>query len=228
MIGEYLRRSVQYIKQQTKQAMDLKPRMVDRETLFRFNTKEELRQWIVGSDADIGGLSEAYWAHTTNNTALLYGRLSMELPPQSRIDKSGYVGIRSKEKPVVLFHRPVMDVSQFQYLQIRAKGDCHTWLVNLRTRSFLPSHVWQARLVFSTPGQWETVAIPFNDFVLTNKGFIVDVSQDGSILPFNKRRNTLDTASITTIGLSLLRQPGAFELELQSIEAVASHPSSIK
>jgi len=49
--------------------------------------------------------------------------------------------------------------------------------------------------------------IPFRDFLLTNHGWV------------QARQIPLDTASIRTIGFSLVRQPGPYSLEIESIKA---------
>ncbi|KAJ3303937.1 hypothetical protein HDV03_003410 [Kappamyces sp. JEL0829] len=81
-------------------------------------------------------------------------------------------------------------------------------MINIQTDSLYPSLVWQHRLYFSSPGQWETIRIPFRDFVKTSHGFV------------QKNQLAMDKSQVKTIGFSLLRQPGPFELELAWIKAV--------
>ena len=83
----------------------------------------------------------------------------MKLPENTKIERSGYAGIRAKEKPIVLMHTPVFDTTMYRYLAIRAKGDTRQWFVNLRTNSIYPTHIWQHRLYFQTPGEWETILV---------------------------------------------------------------------
>ncbi|KAJ3125283.1 hypothetical protein HK098_000408 [Nowakowskiella sp. JEL0407] len=176
--------------------------------MFKFHTREDVENWIVGSDADIGGLSEAYWGHTLQNHAKFWGKISTDIPPNSKLTRSGYAGIRSKELPLTLFHRPRFDTEPFRYLAIRARGDNRQWFVNIQTDSLYPTYLWQHRMYFSTPGEWETILIPFRDFVLTAKGYI------------QTRNMPMYREKVKTVGFSVIRQPGNFSLELDWIKAV--------
>ncbi|KAJ3416465.1 hypothetical protein HDV05_001623 [Chytridiales sp. JEL 0842] len=177
--------------------------------MFQFNTVESLENFIVGSDADIGGLSEAYWGLTPQKTGLFWGRLSTEVPPTVKLQRSGYAGIRSRERPLTLFHHPRYDTSLFRYLAIRARSaDRKQWFVNIQTDSFYPSYLWQHRLHFQKPGEWEVIMIPFRDFVLTSHGYV------------QKRQLAMDRSKVKTVGFSIVRQDGEFSLELDWIKAV--------
>ncbi|KAI8898140.1 complex I intermediate-associated protein 30-domain-containing protein [Globomyces pollinis-pini] len=173
--------------------------------LFKFNNIETLQDWLVGSDADLGGYSEAYWGLTPENTALFWGTISTKVPEGLSIERSGYAGIRSKEKELTLFHRPRIDTSMFRYLKIRAKGDKRDWMVNIRTDSVFPTFIWQHRLFFRTPGEFETILIPFRDFVRTSHGYV------------QPQQLRMNREKVKTIGFSVVRQPGDFSLEIDSI-----------
>ncbi|TPX72907.1 hypothetical protein SpCBS45565_g00271 [Spizellomyces sp. 'palustris'] len=210
VISSYFKRSWNYVRAETVAAIKFDVSWRKEMPLFQFQNVEDLQDWIVGSDADIGGLSEAYWGLTPQSTALFWGTLSTDIPPGVKIDRSGYAGVRSKERPLTLFHRPRYDTTLFRYLAIRAKGDTRQWFVNLQTDSIYPSYLWQHRLYFQRPGEWEVIMIPFRDFVLTSHGYV------------QKRQITMDRSKIKTVGFSLVRQPGDFSLELDWIKAVNS------
>ena len=186
--------------------------------LFNFSSVSDLEQWVMGSDADVGGLSKAQWGLTPQKTGLFWGTLSTRIPENSKLNSSGYAGIRSREKPLTLFHRPRLDTSLHRYLAIRAKGDTKQWFVNIQTDSLYPSFLWQHRLHFETPGEWETILVchvstnpfkvPFRDFVLTSNGFL------------QKRQMEMDRTKVKTIGFSAVRQDGDFSLEIESIKAI--------
>ncbi|KAI8926423.1 complex I intermediate-associated protein 30-domain-containing protein [Entophlyctis helioformis] len=204
----YVRRSLSFLREETVTALKFDHTWKLEKPLFDFKELQSLEQWIVGCDADIGGLSEAYWGQTPQKTALFWGTLSTEVPPNANFERSGYAGIRSKEKPFTLFHHPRIDTSMYRYLAVRAKGDSSQWYVNLRTDSIYPSYVWQHRLHFQRPGEWETVMIPLRDFVLTSHGYV------------QQRQMAMDRTRIKTVGFSIMRQPGDFSLELDWIKAM--------
>eukprot|EP00842_Homolaphlyctis_polyrhiza_P000685 jgi/Hompol1/1617/HPOL_002729-RA len=208
ILAAYVRRSLDQIKDDTSSALRFDLRLRKEKELFSFDSVEALERWVVGSDADIGGLSEAYWGFTQQRTALFWGKLSTEVPKNANFDRSGYAGIRSKEAPFTLFSRPAIDTTLFRYLAIRARGDQNQWFVNLRTDSLYPSHVWQHRVFFQRPGEWETIMIPFRDFVLTSHGFVQPEQME------------MNRSAIRTIGFSIVRQPGDFSLELEWIKAL--------
>ncbi len=98
--------------------------------------------------------------------------------------------------------------SLYRYLQLRIKGDSKQWMCNLRTDSAHPSHLWQYRFRFNTPGEWETILIPFRDFVLTSQGHVQQLQY------------MMDRSSIKTVGFSVLGQDGDFSIEIDSINAI--------
>jgi NADH dehydrogenase [ubiquinone] 1 alpha subcomplex assembly factor 1 len=168
----YLSRSLQHLKQQAKNALEFSPPHPTEKTLFRFQSIQDCERFLVGSDADIGGYSEAYWGWTPQKTGLFWGTISTQIPPKLGIDRSGYAGIKSKLMPMVLLHRPMIDTSLFRYLEIRARGDDKQFMINIQTESLYSSIIWQHKLFFSEPGQWEIIRIPFRDFVRTSHGYL--------------------------------------------------------
>ncbi|ORY52515.1 CIA30-domain-containing protein, partial [Rhizoclosmatium globosum] len=159
----YLQRSAKYLQQEASNALKLDGFSSWKRDLpmFQLNSVEALQQFVLGSDADVGGLSEAYWGHTPENTGMFWGKLNTTVPEGSKFDKSGYAGIKSKERPITLFHRPRFDTSQYRYLAIRCKADSRQYFVNVQTDSIFPSYTWQHRL-----------QIPFRDFILTAHGHV--------------------------------------------------------
>ncbi|KAJ3369918.1 Complex I intermediate-associated protein 30, mitochondrial [Kappamyces sp. JEL0680] len=176
LIVSYFKRSLDWVLKATKQSLALSlPNIADlprEKTLYTFDSESSLAEFIIGTDKDIGGESEAVWGLTKDKTGtsrrieltkgLFCGNLSIDIPANSSLDKSGYVGLRSKQKPPVLFHIPTHDVALYRYLEVRARG---------------------------------------NRFV-------------------QKNQLAMDKSQVKTVGFSLLRQPGPFELELAWIKAV--------
>jgi hypothetical protein len=68
----YVQRSMKYLQQQAKKSLEFYPSHPMEQTLFSFKTVEDCEQFIVGSDADIGGYSEAYWGLTPHQTGYLF------------------------------------------------------------------------------------------------------------------------------------------------------------
>ncbi|KAG0223750.1 hypothetical protein BGW42_005703 [Actinomortierella wolfii] len=172
-------------------------------------SQEDLKDWLVGCDRDIGGFSEAHIEISKEGKGRFYGNLSLDLPSNEGVEKSGYAGIRTKTKPGSLFGTPVWDTLQYEFLQLKVKGDNRKYFVNIQTDGVVPTDLYQHRLFLKTPGEWETVLIPFKEFILTNQGFI----QEEQIEMFRER--------VKSVGISIIdRTPGPFELHIESINAV--------
>jgi NADH dehydrogenase [ubiquinone] 1 alpha subcomplex assembly factor 1 len=204
-LAGYFRRSLDLLKQQASQALSFKPPHPMEKMLIDFRDEQQLQQVVVGCDADIGGHSEAYWG-ATDGHAIFYGNISLE---KGDYDNSGYAGFRTKTLYGLIQQR-TWDVSLFRYLELRAKGDQRRWMVNIQTSGLYPNVIWQHRLQFTRPGEWETIRIPFRDFVRTSYGFV------------QKKQPKMNTSAIETIGMSVLRQSGEFQVEIDYIKAVNS------
>jgi NADH dehydrogenase [ubiquinone] 1 alpha subcomplex assembly factor 1 len=204
----YFKKSLKYIAQMGKNAFKFGPEPISQNLeLYDFSSVASLKEFVVGSDADIGGYSECYWGLTNEKTALFWGNINKSTTGTS-LDKSGYAGIKSIEKDYVLFHRERIDASLFRYLEIKAKGDDKLWMVNIMTEGLYPTILWQHRLRFRKPGEWETIRIPFRDFVRTSHGFV------------QQKQLAMDRRKIKSIGFSVLGQEGEFSLELKSLSAM--------
>lgn len=73
--------------------------------LWEFRGPESLNQWVVTSDREIGGRSEAYVKLGRNNsTCMLYGSLCSAPPRDGETRYSGYCTMRSKQPRVRAWH----------------------------------------------------------------------------------------------------------------------------
>ncbi|KAG0005694.1 hypothetical protein BGZ80_005241 [Entomortierella chlamydospora] len=209
MLG-FVRRSINALGVEAAKVVKMDHSPWQRELpLVSIKKQEDLKDWLVGCDKDIGGFSEAHLDITKNGTGRFHGQLSLDLPEDEGVEKSGYAGIRTKTRPGSIFGTPVWDTSLFEYLSLRVKGDERKYFVNLQTDGFIPTDLYQHRLFLKTPGEWETVLIPFKDFILTNQGFI----QEDQIEMYRER--------VKNVGVSIIdRKSGPFELEIESISAV--------
>ncbi|KAF9189970.1 hypothetical protein BGZ51_008680 [Haplosporangium sp. Z 767] len=205
----FLRRSINAIGTETAKVVKMDHSPWNKQLpMASLKSQEDLKGWLVGCDKDIGGFSEAHLEITKNGTGRFYGNLSLDLPENESVQKSGYAGIRTKTQPGTIFGTPVWDTCLYEYLALKVKGDERKYFVNLQTDGVVPTDLYQHRLFLKTPGEWETVLIPFKDFILTNQGFI----QEDQIEIYRER--------VKNVGVSIIdRIPGPFELEIESISA---------
>jgi len=197
-------------------------------TLFSFNTKEDIAQFATGCDADIGGLSTVNLDLETSKsingsignqgTAKFWGDMKLSVRPevQGQI-RGGYAGFRNRPRPT-LFGDMLEDVSNHRYLALRLRVAGHqrtrnSYFVNIQTDGPISTDLWQHRLFFHKgDGSWEDVFIPFDDFVLTNTGEIVE------------SQITMYREKVRSVGISLLGGnsgiEGPYELGIDSIRAV--------
>ncbi|KAG0705726.1 complex I intermediate-associated protein CIA30 [Suillus ampliporus] len=197
-------------------------------TLFRMNSKQDIEQFATGCDADIGGTSTVHLeldespgrnkGSGSKATGRFWGdmRLDVRSELQGRI-RGGYAGFRSQPRPT-LFGEMVNDVSNHQFLALRLRlgGDPrlrNSYFVNLQTDGPITTDLWQHRLYFQrNDGGWEDVFIPFENFILTNTGELVQYQ----IAMMRER--------IRTVGISLLGGnsgvSGSYDLGIDSVRAV--------
>jgi len=177
--------------------------------MFKLNTPKDLQEWAIGCDKDIGGYSEAKLEITPEGIGKFSGNLSLELPADAEIQQSGYAAIRSKVKPSSMFGTPCFDTTLFRYLALRVRGDHRRYFVNIQTDGVIQTDLYQHRLFLRTPGEWQTVMIPFRDFVLTNNGMIQEDQID------------MMREKVKTVGISITdREEGPFEIEIDWIKAM--------
>jgi len=93
-------------------------------------------------------------------------------------------------------------------MALRVKSDGSKYFVNLQSDSLVPTDLYQHRLFARTPGEWETVYIPFQEFVKTNQGVVL------------KRQGSMRRDNFTTVGLGLIDGiPGPFDICIDRIWA---------
>jgi len=184
--------------------------------LFTFRSPADIAQYVVGSDADIGGYSTAKLELTKEDYGRFYGEIRTDVKPQLQGKmKSGYAGFRNKMRPS-LFGNVTDDLSLYKYLalRVRAGGDPRTrnaYFVNIQTDGPIESDLWQHRLYLRGNGDWEDVLVPFNNFILTNSGEAVNTD-------LVMMREAIRSVGISILGGNVNVQ-GKFELGLDSINA---------
>ncbi|PVU91280.1 hypothetical protein BB559_004203 [Furculomyces boomerangus] len=137
-----------------------------------FSQNNTISNWKKGSDRDIGGFSHAKIEQKQDHVTFS-GYLSQQLPENSKVKRSGYAMIQSKNGPVSLDNNGYWDSSLYRYLVIRAKTDRRRYYVNIKCPSVIRQDIYQHLVVTTTPNKWETIVIPFNQFGLTSNGIIL-------------------------------------------------------
>ncbi|RUS18391.1 complex I intermediate-associated protein 30-domain-containing protein [Endogone sp. FLAS-F59071] len=206
----FLRRSASVVKDEGIKVLKMELQPWQKELpMAAFTSKDDLARWVVGCDRDIGGFSEAHLDITKEGKGRFWGNISLDLPANPDIERSGYAALRTKVMPSTIFGTPCWDTSLLRYLALRVRGDHRKYFVNIQTDGVVQTDLYQHRLFLRKPGEWETVMIPFRDFILTNNGEI------------EEQQIEMHRERVKTVGISLLdRQPGPFELELDWINAM--------
>ena len=84
----------------------------------------------------------------------------------------------------------------------------------MQTEGYDPIELWQHRLFLKSPGEWETVLIPWSDFLRTRNGRITRLARDA-----------MNRDEVKTVGASLIeRKEGPFCLDIAEIKVPAPGP----
>lgn len=172
------------------------------QTLFKFDCVENVEMFRLLTDADMGGKSTAVWKYDTElNCGVFEGVL--DLTPPAGANNSGFAALVSSSK-----RAGPWDLEEFNGVKLNVRTDGRMYVTNLKASSVIEGDLWQAYTMGSNPGKWEDIVIPFNKFVLTQRGFV-----EGQLV--------LDARNVESIGILMAqRRAGPFRLELRSISAV--------
>lgn len=145
---------------------------------------------------------------------LFKGSISTELPPnQPDVQRSGYAAWRTRDRGWWMFGKLLWDIDPYTFLALRVKSDGRKYFVNIQTESIVPTDIHQHLLPCYTPGQWETVIIPFHAFVRTNYGMVVEPQRE------------MLRQKVRSVGIGLTdRVPGPFELCIADVYATNAAP----
>ncbi|CAM4578827.1 complex I intermediate-associated protein 30, mitochondrial [Caretta caretta] len=178
--------------------------------VWEFRSQKDLDEWVVSSDVEIGGKSEAYLKLGKNNqTALLYGTLNTEAPRDGETEYSGYCAMRAKLPKGAFEKKKYYDWSNFNSLYLRIRGDGRPWMINIYTNPYF-SHQKDDLynyFIFTRGGPyWQEIKIPFSKFFLSSRGRIQD------------DQHPLWLDKISTVGFTLGdKADGPFQLEIDFI-----------
>ena len=121
----------------------------------------------------------------------------------------GLLGGGRRELSLMGDRNPVWSVGLFRFLSLRVRGDDRRYYVNVQTESLDPIELWQHRLFLKSPGEWETVLIPWSDFLRTRNGRITAM--------FNA--DAMNRDEVKTVGASLIeRKEGPFCLDIAELK----------
>jgi len=168
--------------------------------LCRFDAPESVQSWHKYCDSDIGGKSKLHWSWDPAAKAIFEGSLSLEIPSGTRIIRSGYASVMSPKE--------TLDLSEFDALEIMAKGDGRIYVVNMAPDVFGVPHVLFQCALISTK-TWTKHILPFSDFVMTIRGYEAE----------NPVGMSVDR--VNSLGLLMAeRRNGPFRLEIDYVKAL--------
>lgn len=188
------------------------------QTLFNFANQIDLNKWVVYSDSEHGGVSNAEFELSGNGTptAVFYGNLSTELADRGvgKIVRGGFSSIHTRQI------RTRFDLASFDTIALRLKGDGRCYVSTLRTECWAggidDTNSWQA-FVFAPKDEWFEVMIPFGRYVPTWKGKIIETKSE-----MNLSRVCGLALAVSASGgpEAAVVGPGQFRLELDWIKAL--------
>jgi monofunctional biosynthetic peptidoglycan transglycosylase len=164
------------------------------DTLTLFGPSLSPGGWVPANDGLMGGVSQSRLAEEHDRVGIFLGQLSLE-------HQGGFASVRSPEFRIS---------PPFTHgLRLHVRGDGHIYTACLHTPGLQPGTSYRCR--FQPPAyEWQTIDLPFEDFVLMRFG------QRVGVMPVNPER-------IRSLSLMIAdRQEGAFALEIGSIVAYAA------
>ncbi len=161
------------------------------QTVVTFEIRDR-HVWTAVNDDVMGGVSTSVLQPTEDGTAQFAGTLSLE-------NNGGFASVRA--------WLGQMDLSDFEGLSVRVRGDGRTYRLRLRTDNQFDGIAYQAQ--FETrEGEWTEVHVPFASFRPTFRGRTP------------RGAGPLDPARIHQIGFMIAdKQPGPFQLEIDRVLA---------
>lgn len=166
----------------------------DQRLLTDFSEKTPDFSWYVVNDNVMGGRSQGGFE-------VRDGQLSFTGATNTR--GGGFSSIRTRG--------PELDLSAFDGVRLRVKGDGRRYTWQIRTNARYRGQDVSYWAEFDTkPGEWITVDIPFAEFVPRFRGFELDGGPP-------------DPAKIRGMGLMIYDgQDGPFKLQLDTVRAYAT------
>ncbi|UCG34437.1 MAG: CIA30 family protein [Phycisphaerales bacterium] len=173
-------------------ALSVSPVTAAQRTVADFADPAAEQNWTAVNDDVMGGVSEGRLRVTSQGTLEFFGTVSLQ-------NNGGFASIRSL--PVE------MDLSAFEGLKIRVRGDGKRYAFNVRTD--VPIMAGSYRVPFDTQaGAWQEIFLPFAHFQATSFGRVLR-----DVPPVN-------AAKLRSFGFTISdKQEGPFKLEVEWIQA---------
>ncbi|GIY37358.1 complex I intermediate-associated protein 30, mitochondrial [Caerostris darwini] len=181
----------------------------DSEVVFRFDSKDCLQKWRLGSDKlNNEGFSECNFEINDRGKGVFYGNIDTTPPRDGRNRISGFCGIKSVRKTKSFLRDDWFNWTGFTHFEIRVKGDGRNYMINLGLGMYFDVSWFDTfTYVLHTRGgpYWQVVRIPFSKFFLTAKGRTQDA------------QNPIPLHKVNSIGITAAVVSGPFHLEIDYI-----------
>jgi monofunctional biosynthetic peptidoglycan transglycosylase len=152
-------------------------------------------RWRIINDGVMGGRSSSDLELTESGTVLFSGFLSLE-------NNGGFASVRGS--------LPAMDLSAFQGVVLRVRGDGRRYQLRFRTDTSFDGMAYRGEFE-TTPGEWSEIKLAFQDFQPTFRGRIP------------RGVGPLDPGRIRQMGFLIGdKKEGPFELEIAWIKAYSA------
>ena len=162
-------------------------------TLFDFDHSQTAAQWRSINDDVMGGRSEGTSRIIKQGLFVFSGNLSLE-------NRGGFASVRCRPTK--------LDLSAFEAIVLRARGDGRTYYCNLHTPTLRTA--FSHRAAFATKAnEWRDIRIPIKNF---------HPAAYGRRLP---REALLDPGRVQSLGFTIAdKKAGPFTLEIDWIKVV--------
>lgn len=183
----------------------------DTEVLYDFTNPKSIKNFVCLTDTEIGGKSDANLTTSKHGRLHFHGNVSIDVDDDLEIDHSGFCAIRSKPIKGLFNKIETTDLSYYDCIEIKYRGDGRPYFVNIQTESMLMFEnkfdLFQGFLFTKGGPYWEIDRIPFTKFLVTYQGWLQD--------------NQHEFDNVRTIGISLCdKKGGPFSLEIESLKMV--------
>ncbi|XP_033104955.1 complex I intermediate-associated protein 30, mitochondrial-like [Anneissia japonica] len=170
-----------------------------------------VNKFNIQTDNAIGGKSWAKLCMSRNNRLLFHGELSTVVPKDGETERSGYCALKSKQLYGAFEKKIQIDLSPFNVLKFRIRGDGRSYMVNFYADSYYSDtqdDIWSYFLFTRGGPHWQEATVPFSKFFLSSRGRIQD------------RQELVDLENINCFGLTMADAvDGEFALEIDIIAA---------